>query len=288
MDPVFIGSLLALAYFVIGRARKRPTHDGEWELDFSQLPRVSESEGVVTLWAVRDWTFDGKGKRVSGAWRDVRFPKERIMRAWLVVEPFIFWGKIAHTYLIFELEGGEAFGVSVEARRRRDQRYSPFMALFRSYELIYQWGTARDLLGIRALKRRHTQFLIPLKLSQEQVGALFGSMVGATNELFRAPRFYNTILANCTTELFDPIAKIDPAFKLSFSSRLLTARIHRLLVERGLVAGRLETQLDVTPHLIDLDPAVRTAEDSHAVFRALVRALGHDGKPLAEGRSGAF
>ncbi|NBD73619.1 DUF4105 domain-containing protein [Patescibacteria group bacterium] len=272
METFFVGSVLALAYFILGRLRRRPTHDREWELDVSHLPRVSRKGGEVTIYDLRDWAFTRSGAVAHDTWRDVRFDRTALTRAWLVVEPFVFWGKIAHTFLIFELASGDAVGVSVEARKRKDQRYSPVMALFRSYELIYQWGSARDLLSVRALRRRHTQYLVPLKLSDEQVQDLFGAMVAATNELFRAPRFYNTVRANCTTELFDPIAKIDPAFRLSLAARLLTARIHWLLRDRGLVAPGAES-IDVTPHILDMDPAIREDADPSHFFRALTRSL---------------
>ena len=52
----------------------------------------------------------------------------------------------AHTLLLFEFEGDRLLGLTIEARRERNEDYSALRGIFNAFELAYVWGTARDFL----------------------------------------------------------------------------------------------------------------------------------------------
>lgn len=235
MTTLFFGSVITFLYFLAKRWRKRPTHQGEWEMDYVHLPRIELREHDVVLKNIRDWRYLPSGEKFASDMRTTKLRYDELVRAWVVVEPFMLAQKIAHTFLVFELEDGRAYAVSIEARRRLKQGFRPFRALFREYELMYQWGTERDLLSIRALRRKNALHMVPLRFTHVQVVSLFKELAIKTNELFDHPRFYNTLFANCTTELFDPLASIHTTYQLPFRSRVLTATVLDALGEHDLI-----------------------------------------------------
>ncbi len=238
MTTLFFGSIITFLYFLATRWRKKPTHEGEWEMDYAHLPRIELREHDAVLKNVRDWRYAKSAGRYAQDYHTDTVAYEEFARAWVVVEPFMFAKRIAHVFLVFELTDGRAYGVSIEARRRLKQGFRPFRALFREYELMYQWGTERDLLSLRALRRRNELLMVPLVFSKEQTRVLFKELAEKTNVLFDRPRFYNTLFANCTTELFDPLATIHTRYALSPRSRFLTGTLIEALSERGLIDER--------------------------------------------------
>ena len=41
--------------------------------------------------------------------------------------------------------------------KEKGSRYHPLKGIFRSYELIYVWGTERDIIGVRSRCRRKSK-----------------------------------------------------------------------------------------------------------------------------------
>lgn len=271
MTTLFFGSVITFLYFLIMRWRKKPTHEGEWEMDYAHLPRIELREHAAILKNVRDWRYAKSGGRYAQEHRTDTVTYDAFVRIWVVVEPFMFAKRIAHTFLVFELTDGRAYGVSIEARRRLKQGFRPFRALFREYELMYQWGTERDLLCLRALRRKSEIHMVPLVFSQEQIRVLFKEYAEKTNTLFDRPRFYNTLFANCTTELFDPLASIHTHFQLSKRSRFLTGTILEALHERGLIDSDAPWRWkdNVATRISGLPETVLTDRDPEVFSRAL-------------------
>ena len=54
---------------------------------------------------------------------------------------------MVHTILSYEFEDGRRLACSIEVRRKKGSRYHPLKGIFRAYELIYVWGTERDIIG---------------------------------------------------------------------------------------------------------------------------------------------
>jgi hypothetical protein len=236
MSALFFGSVITFLYLLAIRVGKRPSHAGEWELDYLHLPRVELKGSEATLRNVRDWQYAPDGSLHAQSYRTDVVRYEAFRRVWVVMEPFMLARRIAHVFLVFELEDGRAFGVSIEARRRKRQGFRPFRALFREYELIYQWATERDVLSLRALRRKSELYMVPLSFDRAHTKQLFVELAQKTNKLFTQPRFYNTLFTNCTTELFDPLASIYTEYRLPYKTRIFTGGVIDALVEKDLVA----------------------------------------------------
>ena len=134
------------------------------------------------------------------------FDVRRLERVWFVAEPFTlapFYGveAVAHTYFVFDFEDQPPVAISVESRRERGEGYDPLRGLFNEYELIYIWGTERDLTGRRALVEKNELYMYPLAGSMDSARRLFLNLASATQQLETQPRFYNTLTSNCTNEL---------------------------------------------------------------------------------------
>lgn len=177
-----------------------PQNDRAWTEEHARITTAEVSDRTVTLRNVRDWTYDASGP-LSREWLDVTVDPTKITRVWFVIEPFGGWKAVGHTFLTFEFADGMTLAFSIEARREADETYSAFDGMLRRYELSYQWGTERDFIARRLVHLNHEVRMYPLTLPEGAPEALFHSLIEETNELAEEPRFYNTLMANCTNLL---------------------------------------------------------------------------------------
>ena len=70
------------------------------------------------------------------------------------------WGdpRIAHVMLSFDFEGGEPICFSVETRRERGERWTPYGGFMKAFELIVICGDERDLVGLRVRRKETVRF----------------------------------------------------------------------------------------------------------------------------------
>jgi hypothetical protein len=130
----------------------------------------------------------------------------RLERVWFVKEPFTMpllqgFAGVAHTYFVFDFQDQPPVAVSVETRRERGEGYDALRGLINEYELIYIWGTERDLTGRRAVVEKSQLYMYPLVGSMDSARRLFLNLAEVSRELETRPRFYNTFTSNCTNEL---------------------------------------------------------------------------------------
>jgi hypothetical protein len=148
-----------------------------------------------------------------------------------------YWGMdlIAHVFLSFGFADGRYLAVSVESRREVGEPYDELRGFFKQYELIYVWGDERDLVRSRTNYRGEDVYLYRTMFQPQQVRELFMSMIETTNELYREPRFYNSLSHNCTNTLAEHIIK-SGVYKIPFwKRRVLTGSVDRRLYDEGLL-----------------------------------------------------
>ena len=123
---------------------------------------------MVQVQRVRDfrWPADGPPSR---AYVDRSFDLRRLERVWFVQEPFTMplfygWEGVAHTYFVFDFQDQPPVAVSVESRRERGEGFDALRGLVNEYELIYVWGTERDLTGRRAVLEKNQLYMYPGRL----------------------------------------------------------------------------------------------------------------------------
>lgn len=269
MKRIAAGALLfAVALFLGWQLPKEPSGERVWAPELAKTAQAGESDGLVYLNNVRDWTY-GDGTVLGEGWIDetTAIAPGAIARVWFVFEPFASLPAAGHTYLTFELSDGRAYSFSVEARKEADERYSAFLGLFREYELAYTWGTERDFLSRRLLYLGHPVHMHPLNVNAEGAAALFSALVAETNGLKASPRFYNTLTANCTNLLAEMANRAAPGsvpYDLAWN---LPGFSEKFLARIGFIEG---SGYDLTPYREEI--AGFATEDSLS-FSKKLRAL---------------
>ncbi|WP_168926794.1 DUF4105 domain-containing protein [Nitrincola schmidtii] len=210
---IFIALFLILLIWIIV---KKPSHEGEWHPLQAQLPSVELVADRYKVSNIRDFLYDHEGSVTSANYLTQEYSLDQLIGVWLGLSHFAGYG-FAHAFLSFEFANPDAKSdsvflvVSVEARIRPEQRYSPLKGLFRNYQRINVLGTEEDIIGLRSYVRGEKVYLYPLTLPIEHQHYLFNSLMEETQTLNQQPAFYNTLLHNCVTSLL----KHDPDYRFS-------------------------------------------------------------------------
>ena len=183
----------------------QPSNQRDWEYGMDVLPHVTIEGDTVQVQDLRDYSWPADGPP-SSDYLDRTFDVRRLERVWFVKEPFSvpqlpgFEG-VAHTYFVFDFQDQPPVAVSVESRRERGESYDVLHGMINEYELIYIWGTERDVTGRRAVVGKNQLYMYPLVGSIDSARRLFLNLAEESRELETRPRFYNTFTSNCTNEL---------------------------------------------------------------------------------------
>lgn len=201
LRPILLVLLAILAIFIVYTYFiKKPSNDRNWEVGFEILPKIEIDGSKVTVENVRDWRYKDKDI-TSKKYINETYDASRIKQTWFLVEPFAKWDGIAHTFFLFEFDDGKSVSVSVESRREKGEDFSAFMGLFNNFELIYLWGSEEDLIGRRLIVEQSKVYKYPLTIPKSWQSNLFVELAKETEELYDHPRFYNTLINNCTNIL---------------------------------------------------------------------------------------
>lgn len=200
----FKGGLLILALglllFALIVFMRQPSHDRAWRAEIAVMPQATIEGTEVKIDHVRDWTYTSN-EITRFAYHPATYDSSDIIGTWLMVEPFGGSDAIAHTLILFEFSDQRLLALTIEARKEEGEIYSAIKGAFNTYELIYLWAEARDVLTRRARYLKHDIFIYPIALSIEDRRAFFNALLDQTNTLYETPRFYNTLFSNCTNEL---------------------------------------------------------------------------------------
>jgi hypothetical protein len=227
-------ALAAMAAILIvgaaGEMTQPPRADRDWYPYLARTPQVVMNDEMFSVSPVSDWSYFGDAP-VSQAYIGADYAFSQLRNVWFMLEPQPGSQLAAHTLLLFEFEGDRLLGLTIEARRERDEDYSAIRGIFNAFELSYIWASARDLLTRRAVMLRHDVFLYPVQIDAERGRRLLRRLLERTNALETEPRYYNTIVSNCTNELAKAAGfHWAPAY-------IFTGRSDEYLFRRGLLAG---------------------------------------------------
>lgn len=229
--PILLGLLAGFGIFLLTAFLKTPRQDLDWQEHLAITPSAVSDSPAWTVAPVRDWTYDASGPIGEGWIDQAQIDTEAVRRVWLVLEPHPGIPMMAHTLVLFEFETGELIGLTIEARKERHEKFAPIRGALNRFELIYVWASPRDLLLRRAVYLGHELEVYPLDLSAGEERAFLTALLERTAALHAAPRFYNTLVSNCTNELAKTADLAwDPAF-------ILTGGAARALHARGRIAG---------------------------------------------------
>ncbi|MGH6950146.1 MAG: DUF4105 domain-containing protein [Vitreimonas sp.] len=207
-----------------------PRADRDWYPYLARSVDVTVSEQSFAVSPVSDWSYAREGP-TSEAYFDASYNFADLRQVWFMIEPQPGSQLAAHTLLLFEFEGDRLLGLTIEARRERNEDYSAVRGVFNAFELTYIWGTARDFLTRRAVMLDHEVFIYPVRIDDAQKRTLLTRLLERTEALETQPRYYNTITSNCTNELAKAAGfHWAPAY-------ILTGRSDEYLFRRGIIPG---------------------------------------------------
>lgn len=247
-----------------------PRADRDWYPYLERAADVTIGAEAFAVSPVSDWRYVSD-EVADERYVDAAYAFADLREVWFMLEPQPGSQLAAHTLLLFEFEGDRLLGLTIEARRERHEDYSALLGAFNAFELAYVWGTARDFLTRRAVMLDHEVFIYPVAISDAQKRALLTRLLERTEALETQPRYYNTIVSNCTNELAKA-AGFDwaPAY-------ILTGRSDEYLFRRGLIPGdsfaQAHARSDMTEFVQALNHAPAEAFDA-ALLAELRRRFG--------------
>ena len=216
----------------------RPSNDRRWRVEESRMPYATVDGNRVTLHDIRNFDYRSETD-FTPRWYDKTFDLDQL-DSLDVIASYWMGPHIAHVFVSFGF-GDEHVAVSIEARKEKGEGYSSIAGFFRRYELYYVVADERDAIRVRTNFRQHPPeqvYLYRVKGSPQNLRRLFLNYVEHLDDLREHPRFYNTLLTNCTTTIWMN-TRVNPEH-LPFSWKVLASgHLPEYLYE----TGRLDTSV---------------------------------------------
>lgn len=112
---------------------------------------------------------------------------------------------MAHAFISFGFQDGQHLAFSLEVRQEQHEGFSVLGGFFRQYELALVVGDENDVIYARSNIRDEEVYIYPIRMQPTEMQMLFLEYLNQANRLNHQPRWYNTLVSNCTTILFDLI-----------------------------------------------------------------------------------
>ncbi|WP_299655589.1 DUF4105 domain-containing protein [uncultured Jannaschia sp.] len=196
----WLALIVCLAAIVLWWSAIVPRQDRVWAPDVAYNVTAEIGSDVATVHNIRDFDWHSEDS-ATVRWTSGVYPLDAITSVDLVTS---VWDSpaIAHVLVSFGFADGRHLAFSAEIRREADETFSSIGGFFKEFELALVAAKESDILKLRTNIRREDVSLFPLRLAPPQARRLFVSYLERGNELAKAPEFYNTITANCTTIAF--------------------------------------------------------------------------------------
>jgi hypothetical protein len=236
--------LFVFLWFIVWQGFKEVPQEGDWQEQLA-ISSIAEFNGdFVTVKNIRNFRYFPTEHDMHPDYYDKTYDLRDVKKVWYVTEPFNENQSAAHTFVSFEFASGDFLAISIEARKTKEQTYSVWKGMLRTYPLIYIAADERDVILLRANLRKDKVYVYPVKLEKTENGRLLlVDMLTKMNELLSTkPVWYNTLFANCTSSIVEHINKLSPGRISVFSWQLwLTASADELALKHGL----LDTHLSI-------------------------------------------
>ncbi len=179
----------------------KPTHDRNWDPNFSQLPEFVVQGDIITVRNVRNTEYRSlQDYDLKYETREFRFSELKAVDVLI-----LYWGStlMSHPMAIFDFGGGRHLCISIEVRYRDGETYDVLSSLYRQDELMYVVSDERDAI-LRRTKFASGQdcYLYRFQIDKQATNEVLLEYIEQTNHIFRQPRWYNAVTANCTTSIY--------------------------------------------------------------------------------------
>ncbi len=237
--PLVGGFLLLFVVVLVWWFNISPSNERVWRQEEARSPFAKIEGDIVTIHNVRNFTY-----RTETDFTPAYYSKSYDLSKLNGIDLFaVYWmgPAIAHTIISFDFGGQDHLAISIEARKEQGEGYSTIKGFFRQYELIYIVADERDLIRLRTDYRDDPPeevYLYRLQSTPENARKFFMEYVKNINEINDQPRFYNTLLANCTNVIWMH-GHVNPG-RVPFSWKILASGyLPEYLYEKG----RLDTSV---------------------------------------------
>jgi hypothetical protein len=211
-------------------ATLQPSTDRVWADDVARMASGTVEGNQLVVRNVRnflwrsDTDFDAK-------WETRSYDLDRLTGLDLIMS---YWSgeSIAHAIVSFGFADGQHLAFSIEIRKEKTETYSALAGFFRAYELAFIAADERDVVGVRTNVRDEDVRIYRLRMPPPQARALLLEYVAEANDLARAPRFYNSLTTNCTTQIFRMVRALHPGLPLDYRV-LLTGYVPDYVYDLG-------------------------------------------------------
>lgn len=191
--------LASLSYYFL----LEPRNDRKWQDETAKIIQFEFKDGHVEIENVRNFIWRTPTD-YDIQWEKRRYQIEKINSVDLIVSYFMK-GPIAHVFVTFGFENGEHLAFSLEVRQEEHETFSTIGGFVRQYELALVVGDENDVIYSRSNVRGEDVYLYPIKMQQNEMQLLFLEYLNKANRLNHHPVWYNTLMSNCTTIMFDLI-----------------------------------------------------------------------------------
>ncbi len=196
-----------------------PSQNRQWADEVARQLTYHVDGSQVTLHNVRnfEWRTDTD---YTQRWETRRYDLAQL-RSVDVAASYWMGPVIAHTLVSFGFKDGRYLTFSIEIRKERGEQFSAIGGFFRQFETSLVAADEHDILRVRTNVRGEDVYLYRVRLAPEQMRSLFMAYLGQADALAREPRFYNTLIANCTTIVYELARQVVPGLPLDY--RLLAS-----------------------------------------------------------------
>ncbi|QQS48560.1 MAG: DUF4105 domain-containing protein [Acidobacteriota bacterium] len=179
----------------------RPSNDRDWQPDVA-IPATADIDGdLVTIHNVRNIEYRSDTD-FTLRYYDKTYDLNRLSAVDLITS---YWmgPAVAHVFISFVFEDRDYLAVSIELRKKLGDEYSVIKGFFRNYEICYVVADERDVIRLRTNIRKPEEqtYLYRTRIAKEDARNLFAAYLERINHLAEHPRFYNTLVSNCTTNI---------------------------------------------------------------------------------------
>lgn len=185
----------------------QPQNYREWDPEVAKVMTYQKNGNLIQLDNVRNFHWRNL-RDYDVIWESRKYDLDKIETFDLILSD---WGlkKIVHTMVSFGFSDGQRISFSIEIRKEKGESFSAIGGFFRQFELGFVAGDELDLLYTRTNIRGEDVYIYPVRLSKEAIQELFILYLQKGQYLSENPRWYNTLMSNCTTLIFDMMAKIE-------------------------------------------------------------------------------
>ncbi|MCQ9617842.1 DUF4105 domain-containing protein [Paenalcaligenes niemegkensis] len=180
----------------------------DWAEDVNRLTTAEVNGTHVILHNVRNFDWINRDK-ANARWETRQYDIDQIQS----VDVFLsYWmgPAIAHTLVSFGFSNGEQVVWSVEIRREKHESFSSVGGFFKKFEMSVVAADENDIVRLRTNARGEDVYRYKVNMDLPAARSLFLAYADTANEVAAEPRFYHTVIANCTTIIYELVTRIIP------------------------------------------------------------------------------